>query len=68
MQCACGGEITSSSHEVKTKKTAIEWAENCFNENSDLPLTVESYKCNGCTRFAYKVFNINNILLKKFNV
>lgn len=68
MQWTCGGEITNSSHEVKTEKKANECAEGYFNKELDLPLEIESYNCNGCTRFAYKVINVNGNILKRFNI
>lgn len=68
MQCTCGGEITSSFHEVKTKNKAMEWYDGAFDEALDLPLEIESFNCNGCTRFAYKVFNVNGDILKRSNI
>ncbi len=68
MQCTCGGMITAESHEIKTEKKAIEWIGESIDKEEDLPLNVEKYNCNGCTRFAYIITNKKDIVLKRFNI
>lgn len=53
MQCKCGGEITTSTHEVKTHAKACEWARETIAPK-ELPVTIEHNKCK-CGRSSYTV-------------
>ncbi len=66
MQCQCGSETASSSHDVKTLKMAVEWVEDATN--ADLPLTIESCQCKPCGRFGFKAFNASGKLIKRKNI
>lgn len=49
MQCKCGGEVKSSSHEVKTKKGLAEWSDVQFNKH-ETPYTITKQVCDSCGR------------------
>jgi ribosomal protein S27AE len=63
MQCTCGSELTSSSHEVKTIKKAQEWA--TYAQEHDLPLRVEQDSCPRCGRNMWLARNKAGIMLEK---
>jgi hypothetical protein len=56
MICKCGGHTNNNVHNVKTLKVAKEWLPEI--EESNLPLTVDNYVCQGCgrqdTNFTFK--------------
>jgi len=58
MQCNCGRETTSSSHEVTTLKKAKEW----YSDTTNVPLKIEQDTCQGCGRLHYQVIYNENII------
>lgn len=63
MQCACGGELTESTHEVKTLAKAIEWSS--LVQSQHLPIHVHQSKC-VCGRMMRKVYdNQKNVIFRK---
>ncbi len=55
MNCKCGGNTTSTSHEVKSLKVAQEWEESITE--GDLPVKIDNNICPACGRQYVMIFN-----------
>jgi len=64
MECKCGGETINIVHKVTTLKGAQDWDSTV--KQSDLPVTVDNYRCRGCGRESARIFNSNQQLLKSY--
>ena len=63
MQCKCGQETHSQSHQVKTIAKAKDWLDTA--DEADLPLLINQDKCSGCGRIHYEIVNKDKELLLK---
>lgn len=62
MQCNCGGEMTSSDHEVLTESTANEWTRGL----GIYPIKVNQVKCPRCGRMQVKILDkAGNIIVQR---
>ena len=65
MYCKCGNnkEMKSGTHEVTSIAGAKEWWADVSPIH--LPIKVQSYECDRCGRYGFKLFSDNQIVYRK---
>jgi len=62
MQCKCGSETWTQTHEVISLSSAVSWFPEI--EESQLPIMVEQEKC-VCTRIMRKIYSNGELVYRR---